>query len=226
MTAPTPTRTGQPPLQQPAAPDAQILPPSRHKRRPIWLAAAVLLVALGSLGVWFVVSNLRDTVAVVALRNDVPRGTAITAQDLTTVDINPEPALRTVPASQLAQVVGKQAAVDLPAGTLLSPAGIADTITPPAGQSVVGLALDPGQMPAIELKVGDKVRIISTPKDQDDPPTTAPVVTVSAEVVSSTPLADTSKTRVDVLVSEQDAAKVAAISATNRVALILDNTHR
>lgn len=222
MTAPAPTRTGQPP--QPAAgPDAQILPPSRQKRRPIWLAAAVLLVALGSLGVWFVVSNLRDTVAVVALRNDVPRGATITAQDLTTVDINPEPALRTVPASQLAQVVGKRAAVDLPAGALLPPAAIADTITPPAGQSVVGLALDPGQMPAIELKVGDKVRIISTPKDQDDPPTTTPVVTVTAEVVSSTPLTDTSKTRVDVLVSEQDAARVAAISATNRVALILDN---
>lgn len=223
MTAPTPTRTGQPPQPAAAGPDAQILPPSRHKRRPIWLAAAVLLVAVGSLGVWFVVSNLRDTVAVVALRNDVPRGATITAQDLTTVDINPEPALRTVPASQLAQVVGKRAAVDLPAGALLPPAAIADTITPPAGQSVVGLALDPGQMPAIELKVGDKVRIISTPKDQDDPPTTTPVVTVNAEVVSSTPLTDTSKTRVDVLVSEQDAARVAAISATNRVALILDN---
>lgn len=223
MTAPTPTRTGQPPQPATSGPDAQILPPSRHKRRPIWLAAAVLLVALGSLGVWFVVSNLRDTVAVVALRNDVTRGATITAQDLTTVDINPEPALRTVPASQLAQVVGKRAAVDLPAGVLLPPAAIADTITPPAGQSVVGLALDPGQMPAIELKVGDKVRIISTPKDQDDPPTTTPVVTVTAEVVSSTPLTDTSKTRVDVLVSEQDAARVAAISATNRVALILDN---
>ena len=223
MTAPTPTRAGQPPQQTAVGPDAQILPPSRQKRRPIWLAAAVLLVALGSLGVWFVVSNLRDTVAVVALRNDVPRGATITAQDLTTVDINPEPALRTVPASQLAQVVGKRAAVDLAAGVLLPPAAIADTITPPAGQSVVGLALDPGQMPAIELKVGDKVRIISTPKDQDDPPTTTPVVTVTAEVVSSTPLTDTSKTRVDVLVSEQDAARVAAISATNRVALILDN---
>jgi hypothetical protein len=221
MTAPTPTRAGQPPQQ--VAADAQILPPSRQKRRPIWLAAAVLLVALGSLGVWFVVSNLRDTVAVVALRNDVPRGATITAQDLTTVDINPEPALQTVPASQLTQVVGKRAAVDLSAGVLLPPAAIADTITPPAGQSVVGLALDPGQMPAIELRVGDKVRIISTPKDQDDPPTTTPVVTVTAEVVSSTPLADTSKTRVDVLVSEPDATKVAAISATNRVALILDN---
>lgn len=223
MTAPTPTRTGRPSQPAAAGPDAQILPPSRQKRRPIWLAAAVLLVALGSLGVWFVVSNLRDTVSVVALRNDVPRGATITAQDLTTVDINPEPALRTVPASQLAQVVGKRAAVDLPAGVLLPPAAIADTITPPAGQSVVGLALDPGQMPAIELKVGDKVRIISTPKDQDDPPTTTPVVTVTAEVVSSSPLTDTSKTRVDVLVSEQDAARVAAISATNRVALILDN---
>lgn len=223
MTAPTPTRTTRPQQPPAAAPDAQILPPSRQKRRPIWLAAALLLVALGSLGVWFVVSNLRDTVAVVALRNDVPRGATITAQDLTTVDINPEPALRTVPASQLAQLVGKRAAVDLPAGVLLPPAAVADTITPPAGKSVVGLALDPGQMPAIELKVGDKVRIISTPKDQDDPPTNAPAVTVTAEVVSSTALADTSKTRVDVLVSEQDAAKVAAISATNRVALILDN---
>lgn len=217
MSSPTPT------VQ---APEQAILPPSRQRRNRIWLAASIVLVAVGALLTTFIVANLRDTIQVVAVRTDVPRGAIIAAQDLTTADINPDPALQTVPASQVAQVVGKRAAVDLPAGSLLTQSAFADVLIPSTGNSVVGLSLEPGQLPATPLRVGDKVRLVSTPKDQDDPATTAPTVTIVAEVVSAAALADTTKTRVDVLVKQADAALVAGVAATNRVALILDSSQR
>lgn len=199
-------------------------PPPRRKRRPIWVALAVVLVALGALLAWYVVANLRDTESVVALRTDVPRGAIIEVDDLTTAEIMPDPALITVPASDLSAVVGRRAAVDLHAGGLLSPASIADTIIPEPGHSVVGLALEAGQLPATTLKVGDHVRIISTPRDQDEAPTENPVVTIQAVVVSSTSPADSARTWVDVSVTTADAPHLAGLVATNRVALILDNS--
>lgn len=198
-------------------------PPPRRKRRPIWVALAVLLIALGSLITWYIVGNLRDTHSVIAMRTDVPRGATITAQDLITVEITPDPALITIPSSQLASVVGRRAAVDLHLGGLISPASISDTVLPAPGAAVVGLVLDAGQIPETALKVGDRVRIISTPKDQDDPPTMAPSITLTATVVSSTRLPDATKTQVDVTVTAGDAPRLASLMATGRVALILDN---
>lgn len=204
------------------APDA-VVPPPRRKRRPVWVAAAVVLIALGALVTWFVVANLRDTERVVALRNDVPRGAVITAEDLVTAEIPPDPVLVAVPADQLADVVGKRAAVDLSAGGLLAPSALTDTVTPGPGESVVGLALGPGQLPVTPLRVGDKVRVISTPRDQDEPPAAAPAVSISAVVVTTATTQVTTAVLVDVAVAEADSAKLAGLVATGRVALILDN---
>jgi SAF domain len=218
MTTPTPTQ----------AAEQQILPPpaSRQKRSRIWIAGALVLITLGGLLAWFVVANLRDTTPVVALRTDVPRGTVITAANLTTADINRDPNLQTVPAAQLSTIVGKRTNVDLKAGTLLPPTAITDTLLPPSGFSLIGLALAPGQLPAMPLQPGDKVRLVSTPKDQDDPSAAPPSITILGEVVSSTALTDTAKTRVDVLVSVNDSAVAAAMAATNRVALIIDSSQK
>ncbi|MBA3019666.1 SAF domain-containing protein [Propionicimonas sp.] len=217
MTTPTPTQAAE-----------QILPPpaSRQKRSRIWIAGALVLITLGGLLAWFVVANLRDTTPVVALRTDVPRGTVITAANLTTADINRDPNLKTVPATQLSTIVGKRTNAELKAGTLLPPAAITDTLLPPAGFSLIGLALAPGQLPATPLQPGDKIRLVSTPKDQDDPAATPPTVTILGEVVASTALTDTAKTRVDVLVSVNDSAIAAAMAATNRVALIVDSSQK
>lgn len=206
-----------------ATPDLAKVAP-RRRRRPIWIAVAVLMVAAGSLLAWWVVGNLRDTSSVVAVQTDIPRGSLITAEDLTTAQVIPDPALITVPASDLAQVVGRRAAVDLHAGGLLSPDSTADTVTPPAGFSVVGLALEPGQLPLTELRVGDKVRIVSTPKDQDDPPAQDPALILEATIVDTTTLVDSTATQVDVQIPSSRAATLAALTATNRVALILDNS--
>lgn len=218
MTVPTPVHTG----------EQQILPPpsSRLKRNRTWLAAGVMLIALGGIAAWFVVANLSGTTPVVAMRNDVPAGAVLTGADLTTVNIGNAASLQTVPASRLTQLVGTRTNLDLKAGTLLPPAAITDKLLPPAGQSLVGLALAPGQLPGTPLQPGDIVRLVSTPKDQDDPTSTSPSVVVVGRVVSTSPIADTTKMRVDLLVSMSDSAAAAALAATNRCAIILDSSQR
>lgn len=210
------------PSDSTAAPDS-LTPPPRRKRRPVWVAAAVILVALGALLAWYVAANLRDTERVVALRNDVSRGAVITADDLVMIDILPDPVLATVPAAQLAEVVGQRTAVELSAGGLLVPAALVKTVTPARGESVVGLALGAGQLPVTPLQMGDKVRLISTPRDQDDPPVSAPVMSVPAVVVTAATSEVTTAVLVDVVVTESDATRLAGLVATGRVALILDN---
>jgi hypothetical protein len=183
-------------------------------------------VTLGALLAWFIVASLRDTTQVVALRHDVPRGAVISADDLVIAEILPDPALEGVPASRMAELVGKRAAVDLSAGGLLSPVALVDSVTPGPGESVVGLALGPGQLPVTPLLNGDRVRIVSTPRDQDDPPASAPAVSIPATVVTTSASDVSTAVLVDVVVSESDGALLAGLVATGRVALILDSAAR
>lgn len=199
-------------------------PPPRTRRKPVWMAIAAVLITVGSLLTWFTVNQVRATVSVVAVRSDIERGATISRDKLTTVEINAGTTLSTVPASQLESVVGKRATVDLLTGSLVSQASVADTLIPAAGQSVVGLALNVGQLPAVPLKVGDKVRIISTPRAQDEAPFGDPGQTISAVVVSTSKVADSSVTVVDVSVFSAQAATVAGVAATGRVALILESS--
>ena len=51
-------------------------------------------------------------------------------------------------ARQLDALVGQRAASDVAAGTLLSPTEVTDELVPATGESVVGVALSTGQLPA------------------------------------------------------------------------------
>lgn len=197
--------------------------PPKLRRRPVAIAIGVLIVVLGSLSTAFVVASLQDTVQVVAVRANIERGSQIEATDLMSVSIRPDPALRTLPADQLSSLIGKRAAMDLHAGGLISPESVADKVVPAAGQSVVGIPLEPGQLPGWQLKAGDKVRIISTPRAQDDAPLKAPALSLEASVLDVHAGTDQLLTVVDVVVPTADAEKLGALAATRRIALVLDN---
>lgn len=198
--------------------------PPKLRRRPMAIAAGVLLVLIGSLVTAWVVASNQDSVQVVAVRADITRGDVIEAADLTTVALRPDPQLRTVPADQMATLLGKRAAVDLHAGGLIAPESVADQVIPGAGASVVGIPIEPGQMPGWQLKAGDKVRIISTPRAQDDPTTKPPKVSLDATVLAVHGTADQTLTVVDVVVPSDQAESLGALAATRRLALVLDNS--
>lgn len=209
----------------PPRPPAAVASAVRTRRRPAVVAIGVALIAVGSLAAVYLTQVVGRTVPVVALARSVQAGEAIERSDLTIAHVNTDPALHPVSADRLASLVGERAAMDLPAGSLLTEEAVTNKLVPGVGQSVVGVALTPAQLPAVPLRSGDRVRIVDTPAAQGDPPSKSPL-TISGEVVSVVGPSDTGLTVVNVLIPAAAAADLAAHVATARVALVLDSRVR
>lgn len=181
----------------------------------------MIFVCLGGVVAAWLTTAVGNTTSVLALRGPVDRGAVVEADDLMTVRVNVDPAVRTVPAEQLEQVVGQRTTVDLAGGALLPADVLTTSAVPGEGQSVVGVTLTTAQLPAQGLRAGDNVRIVATPRAQDDPPISEPDA-IDAVVVGTNPLLETGQVVVDVLVPAGDAAGLAAQVATGRIVLVLD----
>lgn len=197
----------------------------RRQRRPVLIGLAVALIAVGALGAGAFVVSAGQKVAVLALAQPVARGQVIERADLVTANVAVDPALTPVPAEQLAEVVGRRAALDLARGSLLTREGVTDAPRPGAGQSLVGVALQPGQLPSERLLPGDQVRLVVTSAEgaRDG---AGLVSATEAEVVSVTGPDEAGLTTVDVLTSAAEGPTLAARVATGRVVLVLDSRAR
>ncbi|NHA68233.1 hypothetical protein EPD83_009235 [Phycicoccus sp. CMS6Z-2] len=208
----------------PAAP-VPVTPAPKLRRRPTLVAASVALVCLGALLAAWAWTATSSTTTVLAARVSVERGALITAGDLMTVQVSADPALHPVPAAEMPAVVGRRAAADITAGTLLSRDQVTDTLLPGAGESLVGIGLPAAGMPGEPLAAGDAVRVVSTPGAQGELGD-APPVEVAATVVAVAVDDITGLRIVTVAVPEADAAALAARAATGNVALVLDSRQR
>jgi len=230
-TAPTPrpggTRNGRGETgsdPQPPAPPAPARP--KERRRPLLIAAMIALVCLGALVSAYAYLSTSETEDVLAVRETVNRGEVIDQADLMTVQVGLDPALDPVDASQLEEVVGQRAAVDLSAGSLLTPESVTDAVLPAEGQSIVGISLTSAMMPSEPIYAGDSVRVVATPGDQGELREGTDPVSVEATVVGVRTVAETGETVVDVAVPADLAPELAARAATRKVALVLDSRER
>ncbi len=204
---------------------APTITPTKTRRRSGVLAAGVALVVVGALGAAYLTQVVGDTVEVVAVTRDVQPGEVIERADLTVADVSADPALDPVPADRLTELVGQRAAVALTIGSLLTAAAVTEQVLPAAGQSLVGVALQPAQLPSEPLQAGDRIRIVDTPASQAEPPASTPQ-TIPGVVVSAAAPDDSGQTIVNVTVPSGQAAALAARVATGRIALILDTRER
>ncbi|PZF82768.1 SAF domain-containing protein [Jiangella anatolica] len=194
--------------------------PPKQRRRPALIGLGVALVALGGLGAAWLATSMSDTVRVVAVREDVARGEQITEDDLTTANINTDPALDPIPAARQSEIVGQYASVDLPAGTLVTEGSYSSDVRPGEGEAMVGVAVTAAQLPGEALRPGDIVRIVDTPNPQDDPPGSTPD-SIEATVVSTTTDEESGQHMVNVIVPEVRAPDLAARVATTRIVVVL-----
>jgi hypothetical protein len=144
---------------------SQVIPDSdlsalarRQRRRRIIPTLAVALFMLAASFVVFL--SLEPKPAghpVLALRQDVVAGHALTVADLKALTVD-GPGLTTVAAKDQAEVVGKALLVSLPAGSLLSQSLLVGSAGPLAGQAIVGAALKPGAYPP-DLTPGARVQL-------------------------------------------------------------------
>jgi hypothetical protein len=205
--------------------EAAIAPPPKLRRRPLLVVASIAAVCLGGLlGVW-AYTSVTTTQEVVAVRSTVPRGALISREHLVTVRIGVDPALNPIPAAQLDGLVGQRAAMDLPAGGLVTRDSIASTVVPAQDMSVVGVALPAALLPGEPLRAGDQVRVVATPGQQGDVDE-GEQRSITATVVGIYPDADSDQTVVSVQVPYDQAAELAARAATGKVALVLDSRER
>lgn len=206
-------------------PEAGLAAAPKVRRRPGLIAGSVVAVLLGGTGAawaWTTSANASD---VVAVRAAVQRGEVIERSDLVVVRVGTDPALKTVPGKRLDSLVGQRAAMDLGAGSLLTPEQVTGQVFPGRGRSIVGVALPEGSVPSEQLVSGDVVRIIDTPGRQAVEVVQEPTA-VTGTVVSVRASETQQATIVDVLVAEAEAGRLAARAATGNVALVLDSRER
>lgn len=135
-------------------------PPIR--RRPSWLAAGVLLVALAALlGVWLF-SSATSTISVMVAARDLPPGHVVGRADLRAVEMGKTGGLRAVQVHQQDLVVGSAARALIPEGTMIH-TGLftAPDAAVPAGKVVVGGAFTAGAVPVPNLRPGDRVVLLA-----------------------------------------------------------------
>lgn len=195
---------------------------SKLQRSPLLMVLGLLVLAAGAVFGWFMWATTSSASEVVAAKVDVQRGQVITVQDLTTVRVTLDPSLRTVPGDDLQSLVGRRAASDLSAGTLISPDQLTEVLLPSTGMSVVSVPIDSGLVPSVPIRAGDTVRLVQTPTTGGE--LSATPLTVTAEVVSVA--VDDPTTVVNVLVPAGKASNLAELAATGRVALVLDSAER
>ena len=202
----------------------------QRRRRPGLIALSVALIAGGGLAgaVLYTASGQRTDVVVVA--RNVPVGSLITPDDLARASVALDPQVQAVAASQAPDLVGQPAAVDLTAGSLLSPAQVTRRSLVGPDQQVVGVALKPSQLPATPLAPGQKVIVVSTPDTGagavqgggakgtvGESPQTLPATVVAV----GKPQMATGQVTVDVAVASAQGPALASRVATGDVALVV-----
>jgi len=132
------------------------MPSAPRERKPALAALAVLLVALGAVAAGYLVISAGHRVGAVEITQQVGQGQRIPASAIKEVEIASNSGINYVAWQYANRVAGVYAAVQIPAGTLLTPAMTTATNNLAAGKIQVGLSLKPGQAPA-NLLIGQSV---------------------------------------------------------------------
>jgi hypothetical protein len=184
------------------------------------IALGVVVLAISALVAVVLFSSATDRVAVIGVERAVPAGQPISQADLREVSISGGDGLSTFPAEDASRVVGRTAAVDLSAGSLLTTDQVTDGPSLPKGTVVSGAVLQPGQYP-VGLGIGDVVDLVET---------TAPDADGVGEPVSRgsgtvTDLAETTDGQglltVSLAVPTDGSAEISAAGAAGRLSLVV-----
>ena len=221
--------------------DARLTSPSRRSpvlatrsgRRRSWSAvtlSALLVVASGlAVAAWGLHAGQKESV--VTVRGDLVEGHVIERSDLASASV--AGVGDSIPLAQIDTVVGKTTTVDLVAGQILTGAAITSSTMPAPGQAMVGLSLDPTRVPVLGLAAGDRVDVIAVPGPQDAGVSVATdggqgdldapeVLATGAFVFSAQGDAVTGgQLQVTVVVASDAAARIAAYSTQDRLALVV-----
>lgn len=219
MTAPSLMRS-QPDAQE-RPPGGRLASPSlqaaaRHRGR---VAAGVALMVLSALLAVLIYGNLGQREPVLAAARELAPGQVITDADLKVVNVAAGPGVALVPAAQRSSLVGQRAAVGLGPGALLTPASMRGGPAVPAGNTVIGTVVKPGQYP-IGLREGDQVMVLVAGAASTSGAPNAPSGGVDAVIVAVSTRTGPEGTAVALAVPAAEAAALALAGAEGRLVLM------
>ena len=203
-----------------ASPATPELPRVPGRRNPKWIALGIVALCLGGLLSYVIYARVATETTVVSVAQTVYRGEVIETADLTTITLQGTAIPQAVPARDLAAVVGRRAATDLVAGSVLVASSVTDETIPATGRAVVGLKLSAGRTPTSLLLPSSAVRLVALPPENGTDKLTGD--TFTARVVDQANGADGTSILVNVDVAADQAATIAQLAAQDRVALVRD----
>lgn len=189
----------------------------RTSRRVRYLACAAIVV-LGALAVP-TVSHLmsKPQPLVLEAARTLPAGHVIAQGDLTPIT-GAQQGASLVPAGQATALLGRELKTEVPAGALLAPGDLGSF--PPAGMTLVPVAVKPGQYPP-SLDSGQLVAIFPTPTSTSAATSQAAHAAATGRVVQIQAASDSSGTVV-VLLETSTAMAPAIAQAPGMVLVCLD----
>ena len=197
-----------------------VAPPKSRVRLPE-LAVGLFVMVLFALGAVLWHLNSVDKTPALAVAADIDRGDTIGAGDIRVVYVASDDPLALLGESQMSEVVGRVALVDLPAGTLVTRGMVAEAVSLAPGEGITGLSLDPGQYPASGLAPGDRVNVVlSVGADAAVGPDSETVIARDTVVYAVEDLASDRKL-VSIMTGEADAEAVAARAGSGSLRLVL-----
>lgn len=141
-----------------ATPYAGQMPSPPRRRRPALAALAVVLIIGGAALAGLLALRLDSREPVLVLNQDVPVGTRITAEQLSTTEVASD-RLKLIPKSSADSVIGTYARTSLTSGQLLDTTMLTKAEPFGSTQVQVGVPLTAGHVPP-GLRSGDEVRIV------------------------------------------------------------------
>jgi SAF domain len=202
----------------PATPQPPRMP---GRRSPKWIALGIVALCLGGLLSYMIYARVASETAVVAAAHTVYRGETIEQGDLTTITLRDGSLPQTVPATSLADLVGKRAAFDLMEGSVIPASAVVKEAIPAEGRAIVGLKLEPGRAPGNLLLPSSLVRLIALPGAAESTDKLAASIFVG-RVIDQSPAADGTSILVNVDVEAGAAPTIATLAAQDRIALVRD----
>jgi hypothetical protein len=200
-----------------ATPEPPRLP---GRRNPKWIALGIVALCLGGLLSYVIYARVATETTVVSIAQTVYRGEVIEASDLATITLQGSTIPQAVPAKDLQTIVGRRAATDIVAGSVLVASAVTDETIPSTGRAVVGLKLSAGRTPTSLLLPSSAVRLVALPPETGTDKLTGD--TFSARVIDQSNGADGTSILVNVDVAADQAATIAQLAAQDRVALVRD----
>lgn len=216
----------------PDAPVVSLSPPTT--RRPSWVVAGVVLVALAALLGAYVFNAATDTIRVTVAAGDLTPGQAIGAEDLRVVEIGRTIELRAIAPERQSLILGLTPRSVIPDGTLLNTdLFISSDEVVPDGQVVVGASFGVGAIPTASLATGQTVSVLITTDgtaliaSAEAPATTGEAIKIGEGTIWSIEGADAigavGETWLSILLEEELETRFAQAASENRIRLSLVN---